>query len=67
MANEMMFGIMEAVQSFQIGMIFGLIRIAITLIIAGVAMAKSCNAYGTSSKVMTWAIAALLASVVWMI
>ena len=59
--------IMEAVQGFQMSMIVGLIKIAITLIITGVAMAKSCNSYGTSSKVMTWTIGALAAAIVWMI
>ena len=57
----------QAVASFQAGMISGVIRIAITLVIAAIAVAKSCNQYGTSTKVMTWAIAALAAAVVWMV
>jgi len=67
MAAEFTMGLAEAIRDFQIDVFVGLIRIAITLVIAGIAMAKSCNAYGTSSKVMTWTIAALAAAVVWMI
>lgn len=67
MVNNFEIGLQEAIAGFQISMIVGLVKIALTLVVAGIALTKSCNAYGTSSKVMTWSIAVLAAMVVWMI
>ena len=60
-------GIEQAIQGFQTSMLVGFIRIALTLIIAAIAMIKAGNQYGTSSKVVTWSFAALAAMVVWMV
>ena len=60
-------GIEQAIQGFQTSMLVGFIRIALTLIIAAIAMIKAGNQYGTSSKVVTWSFAALAALVVWMV
>jgi hypothetical protein len=57
----------EAIAGFQTNMLIGLVRIALTLVIAGVAFAKADKAYGTSGKVVCWSIAALAAAIVWMI
>lgn len=67
MANVFTNELEQAVQAFQMGMIGGIIRIALTLVIAGIAMVKAGNQYGTSSKVVTWSFAALAAMVVWMV
>ena len=60
-------GIEQAIQGFQTSMLVGFIRIALTLIIAAIAMIKAGNQYGTSSKVVTWSFAALAAMVGWMV
>ena len=57
----------EAIVGFQTDMLVGLVRIALTLVIAGVALVKADKAYGTSAKAVTWGIAALAAAIVWMI
>ncbi len=60
-------GLQEAIAGFQTNMLVGLVRIALTLVIAGIAIVKADKAYGTSGKVVTWGFAALAAAVVWMI